>query len=75
MWSSPEDVELAQRGGTGPKNNHTFSAEMEQPKEVEPAQRGGTEERSAILGYFPLEGWRIVSSWDQANCFLLGPGT
>ena len=42
----PKDVEQAQRGGTGPKINHTFSAEVEQ------AQRGVTEERSAILGCF-----------------------
>ena len=46
----PKDVELAQRCGTGPKINHTFSAELGQPKEVEPAQRGGTEEGLAILG-------------------------
>ena len=52
--NTPKEVDQAQRCGTGPKINHTFSAEMEQPKEVEPAQRGGTEERSAILGCFSI---------------------
>ena len=33
MWNKPKDVEQAQRSGTGPKINHTFSAEVEQRSE------------------------------------------
>ena len=70
----PKEVELVQRGGTGPKINRTFSVEMEQPKEVEQAQEQRIDQQ--YLGasqYFPLAGWRIVSSWAQANSFLCVP--
>ena len=59
----PKEVELVQRGGTGPKINRTFSAEMEQPKEVEQAQEQRIDQQYVGASqYFPLEGWRIVSS-------------
>ena len=72
MWNNlfdveqPKEVELVQRGGTGPKINQAFSVEMEQPKEVEQAQEQRIDQQ--YLGasqYFPRAGWRS---------FLLGPG-
>ena len=41
MWNRPKEVEQAQRGGTGPKINHTFQQGWDRPKEVEQPQGGG----------------------------------
>ena len=43
----PKDVEQAQRGGTGPKINHTFQQGWDRPKEVEQPQGGGGREKEA----------------------------